>query len=79
MSVEKILQCVTINPAKALGIEDKSGVLRVGALADVTVLDIADSDMMLPDFWGDSIKANKLFIPLLTMIDGRVAYRQIFF
>ena len=79
MSVEKILQCVTINPAKALGIEDKSGVLRVGAPADVTVLDIADSDMMLPDFWGDSIKANKLFIPLLTMIDGRVAYRQIFF
>lgn len=79
MPVEKVLQCVTINPAKAMGIEFKSGVLRTGAPADVTVLDIADSDMILPDFWGDSIKANKLFIPLLTMIDGRVAYRQIFF
>ncbi len=35
--------------------------------------------MILTDYWGDEIKANKLFILLLTMIDGRVAYRQIFF
>ena len=79
MPTEKILQCVTINPARALGITDKAGSLKAGAPADVTVLDISDSDMILPDFWGDEIKANKLFIPLLTMIDGRVAYRQIFF
>lgn len=79
MPTEKILQCVTINPAKALGISDRAGMLRAGAPADVTVLDIRDSDMVLPDFWGDSIKADKLFVPLLTMIDGRVAYRQIFF
>lgn len=76
---EKILQCVTINPARALGIEDKAGSLEPGKPADVTVLDISDRPMELYDNWGGKINSNKLFIPMLTMVDGRVAYRQIFF
>lgn len=79
MQTEQILQCVTINPARALGIEDKAGDLKLGMPADVTILDIQNSEQELFDFWGDKIKARKLFVPLLTMVEGRVAYRQIFF
>ena len=76
---EKILQCVTLRPAQALGIEDRAGSLAPGMPADVAVLDIAESRMTLRDHYGGSIPARKLFVPLLTMVDGRVAYRQIFF
>lgn len=76
---EKILQCVTINPARALGIEDRAGFIEAGRPADLTVLDITDANGMIRDSYGNETEGNKLFVPLLTMIDGRVAYRQIFF
>lgn len=79
MSLDNILKAVTINPAKALGIEDKAGIIKEGYPADIAILDIQDSDMQLSDNYGNSVKGNKLFIPLLTMKAGRVAFRQIFF
>ena len=79
MKTEDILARVTIRPAEALGIREKAGALREGMPADIAVLDIADADRTLADNYGNTIPGNKLFIPLLTVIDGRVAYRQIFF
>lgn len=78
-STERLLQCVTINPARALGIEDRAGILMPGMPADIAILDIADTQMVFRDRYGNTAKGNKLFIPLLTMVGGRVAYRQIFF
>ena len=80
MPVEKILQSVTYTPAIALGIEAKAGVIREGAPADVTILDIRDvKDKTFTDNYGNSVSGNKLFVPLMTVRAGRTAYRQIFF
>ena len=80
MPVEKILQSVTYTPAKVLGIEAKAGVIREGAPADVTILDIRDvKDKIFTDNYGNSVSGNKLFVPLMTVRAGRTAYRQIFF
>ena len=80
MPTEKILQSVTYTPAKALGIEEKAGVIREGAPADVAILDIRDvKDKTFTDNYGNSISGNKLFVPLRTVKGGRTAYRQIFF
>lgn len=80
MPTEKILQSVTYIPAKALGIEEKAGVIREGAPADVAILDIRDvKDKTFTDNYGNSISGNKLFVPLMTVKGGRTAYRQIFF
>ena len=79
LSVEKILQAVTINPAKALGIENIAGSLDEEMPADITILDIQDTSMSFSDNYGNSIAGNKLFVPLLTMKNGRIAFRQIFF
>ena len=77
---EKILQSVTYTPAKSLGIEEKAGVIREGAPADVAILDIRDvKDKTFTDNYGNSISGNKLFVPLMTVKGGRTAYRQIFF
>ena len=80
MPTEKILQSVTYTPAKALGIEEKAGVIREGAPADVAILDIRDvKDKTFTDNYRNSISGNKLFVPLMTVKGGRTAYRQIFF
>lgn len=80
MPTEKILQSVTYTPAKALGIEEKAGVIREGAPADMAILDIRDvKDKTFTDNYGNSISGNKLFVPLMTVKGGRTAYRQIFF
>ena len=80
MPTEKILQSVTYTPAKSLGIEEKAGVIREGAPADVALLDIRDvKDKTFTDNYGNSISGNKLFVPLMTVKGGRTAYRQIFF
>lgn len=80
MPTEKILQSVTYTPAKALGIEEKAGVIREGAPADVAILDIRDvKDKTFTDNYGNSISGNKLFVPLMAVKGGRTAYRQIFF
>ena len=80
MPTEKILQSVTYTPAKALGIEEKAGVIREGVPADVAILDIRDvKDKTFTDNYGNSISGNKLFVPLMTVKGGRTAYRQIFF
>ena len=47
--------------------------------ADVTVLDIVDAGLDFAANYGNTILRHRMFVPLLTMVDGRVAYRQIFF
>lgn len=79
MPLEKILKAVTLTPAKALGIFDRAGMLEPGHPADIAIMDISEHDMVLKDNYGGSEKVKLLFVPLMTMKEGRVAYRQIFF
>ena len=80
MPTEKILQSVTYTPAKSLGIEEKAGVIREGAPADVAILDIRHvKDKTFTHNYGNSISGNMLIVPLMTVKGGRSAYRQIFF
>ncbi|MEA5083381.1 MAG: amidohydrolase family protein [Lachnospiraceae bacterium] len=79
MKTEEILKAVTYNPANALGILHKAGTLENGKPANIAIFDIIDDRRILEDMFGGKCKANKMFLPLLTMKEGRVAYRQIFF
>lgn len=79
METEQILRAVTYQPAKALGLLDQAGTLEPGTPADIAVFDIGDTDRIFTDMFQGSCKGNKMFIPLLTMKQGRVAYRQIFY
>ncbi len=46
LSLESAIKCATVNPARALGIEDTYGVIREGAPADYVVLD-EDLDVVM--------------------------------
>lgn len=79
MDTKEILKAVTYTPAKALGILEQAGTLDVGKPADICVMDIQDTDRQFDDWWGGSCPGNQMFIPLMTMRDGTVAFRQIYF
>lgn len=79
MKLEDVLTRVTLNPAKALGIADCSGVIGEGRCADITILDEYATKHPMPDMFGGSIESKALLVPLLTVVEGRVGYRQIFF
>lgn len=79
MKTEDILRAVTYTPAKMLGMEEKTSVLKEGRIADIAIFDIVNMDCQLEDMFGGTCSGNKMFIPLLTMKQGRVAYRQIYF
>lgn len=75
----EILKRVTYNPAKYLGILDEAGMLEVGKPADICIMDIRDTEQIFYDMHGGSCKGNKLFVPLLTMKEGEIVFRQIFY
>ena len=45
LSAQQVLEAVTVNAAKALGMEGKLGVLQEGALADIIALDLCQPNM----------------------------------
>lgn len=53
MSLEQIIACCTINPARAIGWEDRIGNLEVGREADISVLQIVDEPVNLRDSRGN--------------------------
>lgn len=62
MSYENALKSITINPAKALGIDNRVGSIEVGKDADIAVFD------------GDPFKARTKTV--LTIVNGKIAYRR---
>lgn len=71
-----ILKAVTQNPARALGKENEWGALEVGKNADIAVLDYSDEGFVLTDKAGNTIKNEKGYKCLLTVLDGQVMYRH---
>ena len=76
MQASDIFQAVTFNPAKALGLSDRAGVIEEGRNADVCVMKLADCDRTYQDWWGGSCTARKVFVPVMTLVDGEIVYRQ---
>ena len=75
----EIFKAVTQTPARALGILDRAGTLDVGKPADICIMDVQNSLETYQDWWGGPCKGNKCFIPLMTLKDGVIVYRQTFF
>ena len=75
MSIEEIFRAVTISPAKALGMENSWGALKVGRCADIAVFDYVKDCFDLTDKSGNNIKSDKGYRCVLTLSDGEVVYR----
>jgi dihydroorotase len=76
MSEENIFRAVTSSPARVLGKGDEWGALRVGAEADICVLDYTFEGFDLTDKAGNHIESQKGYRCVLTVSDGQVVYRN---
>ena len=71
-TMDDVVTMSTINPARALGVDDRLGSLEVGKQADISVLEILDGDWLVYDALNHSRKVDKAVVPALTVKKGQV-------
>jgi dihydroorotase len=79
MKLEEVVAACTSVPACLLGMKGKLGTLSPGALADVAIFRLGNKRLEVKDILGDSITGENVLVPQMTILDGRIAYRQIDF
>jgi dihydroorotase len=70
--LEQVVAMCTVNPARALGEQDRLGSLAVGRQADISVLDVRQGDWLVYDTLGDSLPITRSVVPVLTVKRGQV-------
>src|SRR5918992_520706 len=71
-TLEQVVEMCTINPAKALGEEDRLGSLHAGKQADISVLEIKEGNWLVYDVVSGSRKTDKAVVPVLAVKKGEV-------
>ena len=71
-SLEDVIRMTTVNPAKALDMEDTLGSLAVGREADITVLDEVTGDWIFHDAVGGTLNGAQALVPVVTIKGGKV-------
>ena len=71
-TLDQVVTMSTLNPAKALGLDDRLGSLNAGKQADISVLEVVDGDWVVYDVLGNSRKADKAVLPVLSVKKGQV-------
>ena len=70
MSLDQVIERVTVNPAKMLNYPDKVGTLEPGVNADVAVLELAQGNFELRDGRGQTRTARQQFVNVATVKSG---------
>ena len=79
MRLEQVVAACTSTPARLMGMKGKLGTLAPSALADVAVFRAQKKRLVMKDQQGDSITGEHMLVPQMTVLDGRIAYRQMDF
>lgn len=77
MSLEDVLARATLAPARAVGLDALGiGTLAPGARADIAVFRLDSRAMAFGDGFGGEFHGDRTITPVLTVIDGTVAFRE---
>ncbi len=71
-SVEDVVRMTTVNAARALGIEERTGSLAQGREADVSVIEVVEGRWELKDADGERRTGTRALAPFLTIKGGRI-------
>jgi dihydroorotase len=69
---EQVVRMCTVNPARALGEQERLGSLAVGRQADISVLDVRQGDWVVYDTLRASLRISQAVVPVLTVKRGQV-------
>jgi dihydroorotase len=72
MSLEQVIAAATVNPARAIGWDDRIGRLEVGREADVAVLELVEEPTTLRDCGGAALQAPRFLRARHTIRAGQV-------
>ena len=72
MSLEQVVAACTINPARAMGWQDRLGSLEPGREADLAVLDLVNGPSRLQDSLGGELIADQRIVARWTIRQGEV-------
>lgn len=75
----EIVKACTVTPAALLGMQRKIGTLAPGAFADVAIFRLAPRSTKFVDIHGETCMGDALLVPQMTVLGGRIVYRQIDF
>lgn len=73
----KVIEACTAAPARLLGMEGKLGTLQPGAYGDVSVFKLQESNLLLEDSFGETIRCTRVFTPQMTVLGGKIVYRSL--
>ncbi len=71
LDLNQVVAMTTINTARAIREEDKIGSLKPGMAADVSILELQSGAWTLVDTPGESIKIDKLLMPITAIKGGK--------
>jgi dihydroorotase len=72
LSLEQVLERITIKPAKILGVDRDHGNLRRGSAADITVFELEEGKFVLEDTVGKTVTGRKMIKPVAVIKDGQI-------
>ena len=71
-TMDQVVTMSTLNPAKAIGEENRLGTMGVGRQADISILEVKDGDWVVYDVVGGSRRLDKALVPVMTVKRGEV-------
>jgi len=74
MPLSKIIYACTYAPASAICEERKIGQLKIGSIADISVLELKNGKFKFYDSYDNKIIGDKKLIPIMTFKSGKLIY-----
>jgi predicted amidohydrolase len=79
LPLEHVVKACTAAPAELIGMGGRLGTLAPGAFADVAVLQLVDRPFRLTNRMGESFCGDRLLVPRMTVLNGKIMFRQVDF
>ncbi len=77
LPMNRVLEKITSTPATFLGLQDKVGTVRVGAFADLVLVELERGEFLLEDSYKKKETAKERMRPLMVMKGGKVRYDRL--
>ncbi|MBD2180653.1 amidohydrolase/deacetylase family metallohydrolase [Planktothrix sp. FACHB-1355] len=72
LELERAIASVTINPARVLKAEHEIGTLRIGAIANISILELVEGDWLFGDRLGKQLLAKQRLLPVWVVRAGEL-------